>query len=82
MHHPQPQRIRQYKTPKPTYSDHTIAPMTVQETNYRSAAQCDTCTWQIRAMTMSQVKHHVLDNPGHQVTATWTAEETFRAQQT
>jgi len=56
--------------------------MTVEETNYRSAAHCNTCDWHARGMTIGVVKRHVLDNPGHQVTATWTAEETFRAQRT
>lgn len=82
MHHQENNRISQHRSIDRTVrtGEHAIAPMTVIETCYTSRARCDLCDWDQRGATMGSVKYHVMNNPGHQVTAQWAATETFQAQ--
>lgn len=76
MSHQKNNRTSQYKAGTPIAP--TMAPMHITETAYSSHAQCDHCDWTKPNATIGDIKHHVTENPGHQVTAQWAATETFQ----
>lgn len=70
-----------YNGPKPiAVPTDEIAPMHVVEKHYAQNAHCQHCDWRSKTGTVGSIKHHVLTHPGHEIVATWTAVETFRAQ--